>query len=88
MAPPVHNHGGDCVYDPDMPPWARRLESSVNRVLTHIEGEPGKTQTGLLTRVDRLEQSESGRDWWMKAAATAGLGGIATAIWAKISGGH
>lgn len=85
MAPPVHNQGGDGVYDPDMPPWARRIENDVREVKYLLMGN-GNPKDGLVVKVDRLEQSELRRNAVAGIALTAGITALAGTVWAKLTG--
>jgi hypothetical protein len=53
-------------------------------------GQPGN---GLVVRVDRIEQNERRRDWWIRTTIAAAFTAVATAgtalgaaVWKKIGG--
>lgn len=47
----------------------------------------GNGHLPLMTRVDRLEQSEKRRSWVVRAAITAALSSLTATIWAFFVGG-
>jgi hypothetical protein len=54
------------------------LNEKVDRVLYALEGNG---TPGLKVRVDRLEQNEESRKWWMGMAITATIGGLLLTLW-------
>jgi hypothetical protein len=46
------------------------------RKLNHLITGNGTPERGLLIRVDRLEQQDKNRVWWLRTAVTAAFGAI------------
>lgn len=56
-----------------------RIEQDIRTLTTILtgNGDPGR---GLVVRVDRLEQTEKSRVWWLRAVAGVALGAMAGSI--------
>lgn len=62
------------------------IQKSVEETKIILNGPPSEPEKGLKVRVDRLEQSQSRRDWWNKTIVGALLASIATSIWMWFKG--
>lgn len=56
------------------------IEQKLTRITDGLWGSSDDPGKGLIIRVDRLEQNEQRRDWWIKAMGTALLGELAVII--------
>lgn len=54
------------------------IRKELTQVRHYITGN-GTPERGMLIRVDRLEQREHSRTWWIRAAVTAAMGAVLTA---------
>ncbi len=78
--------------DNDLSVWMARLDERLEQVqksqqtLNHILTGNGTPEKGIVTRVDRLEQSEHRREAWSKTAITTAAGAAIAAISAWFKG--
>ena len=78
--------------DHDLSVWMARLDERLEQVqhaqqsLTHMLTGNGSPEKGIMTRVDRLEQSEKRREAWSKTAITTAAGAAVAAIGAWFKG--
>lgn len=78
-----------------------RIESKIDRVIECLQGSLEDGTPGLVSRVDsleksrpadlmvrmdRLEQRDQNRTWWMRAAGAAGLSGLVASVVALLKG--
>jgi hypothetical protein len=57
------------------------LNTKIDRIGQIVTGDADPSK-GLVIRVDRLEQNESRRAWWVKSTIAAAIGAIVTAVFA------
>lgn len=78
--------------DRDLSVWMARLDERLERLqdsqqtITHLITGNGSPERGIVTRVDRLEQSEKRREAWSKTAITTAAGAAIAAISAWFKG--
>ena len=53
------------------------LNNRIDNLLLH-------PKDGMVVRLDRLEQNEESRHWWMKTAVGAAIASVVTSVWAHI----
>jgi hypothetical protein len=51
------------------------LAKDVEKLAVLVEGN-GHPERGLIVRLDRLEQNESRRNWWVKASLAASISAL------------
>lgn len=64
----------------------RQLCKDVGEIKLHVVGSP--SNTGLVVRVDRLEQSEQVRKKYVFAAAGTGISAMIVGLWNAVTRGH
>lgn len=74
--------------EPTLREMMRAMDAKLDRMLVHVEGVPGDTAKGLLTRVDRIEQRELARQKWTWAAVGLAGSALVAALRAWLSGGR
>lgn len=72
--------------DTDTRQLMRQLCNDVAEIKQHVVGSP--SNTGLVVRVDRLEQSEQIRKKYVFAAAGTGISAMAVGLWNALSKWH
>ena len=64
-----------------------RIESKLEKVDKLLTGN-GEPSTGLLVRVDRLEQNGMRHSWWTRTALGAAIGATVLSVWKIVTGGE
>ena len=59
--------------------WEERVERKLDFLCTLLTGN-GDPQKGLVVRVDRLEQAEKRRKWWVGTAVGAAIVAVVNAV--------